>query len=159
MKKDQPLNLNRLIFASVISFPFSSINAKQETIFPDQIGEYKFTKRLRIAKRNSKGNKMFSYAIYRNSSGKKAFAKMWSGIVKDFNYYTLHNEAVLYQTLNKVIRKIGKSMPKKFNNINIPQVINKQESKNSLILLVEFVEGVQASKLRTEKQFEIFSIY
>lgn len=156
MKKKQPLNLSKLIFVSIIAFLFSSLIAKQKIIFPDQIGEYKFKKQIRIAKRNSKANKIFSYALYQNSKGQKAFAKMWSGKLKDLNYYTLMNETILYTVLNGAIRRMGKSIPKKFEEIIIPQFIKKLETKNSLILLTELIEIVPVSKIKSRRQFEIY---
>ena len=123
MRKEQPLSLSKLIFSSILNLFFGSLNSNQKIVFPNQIGEYEFNEQIRIVKRNSKGSKMFSYALYKNSKGQKAFAKMWSGKLKDLNYHTLKNEAILYIELNKVIRRVGKSMPKRFKDIIISQFI------------------------------------
>ncbi len=156
MKNEQPLNLSRLIFSSILNLFFGFLNSNQKITFPDQIGEYKFIKQINITKRNSKGNKMFFYALYQNSKGQKAFAKIWSGRLKNLNYYTLRNETIIYMVLNRVVRRIGKSMPKQFEDIIIPQFIAKLETKNSLTLLTEFIESTQASKIKSKKQFEIY---
>lgn len=156
MRKEQPLNLSRLLFSSIITFLFSSLNTKQKVVFPVQIGEYKFKKQIRITKRNSKGSRMYSYALYQNPKRQKAFAKMWSGKLKDLNYSTLRNETILYTVLNGAIRRIGKSMPKKFEDIIIPQFITKLETENSLILLTKFIEIVPVPKMKSRRQFEIY---
>ncbi len=156
MKNEQPLNLSRLILSSILNLFFGFLNSNQKITFPDQIGEYKFIKQINITKRNSKGNRMFSYALYQNSNGQKAFAKMWSGKLKNINYYSLENEINMHRTLNRVIRRIDKSMPKEFNDLIIPQFIASYETKNSIVLLTEFIENTKSLKISPRKQFEIY---
>ncbi len=156
MRKEQPLNLSKLILSSILNLFFGFLNSNQKITFPDQIGKYKFIKKINITKRNSKSNKIFSYALYKNSNGQKAFAKMWSGKLKNINYYTLSNETIMYMVLNKLIRRIGKSMPKKFEDIIIPQFVAKLETNNSLTLLTEFIEDAKSLKILPKKQVEIY---
>ena len=146
----KPLSLNRLITASLLGSIFGGKISKVG--FPRTIDDYKFKKIFKT----EKSVWTFSFALYENSVGKIAIAKMWNGRIKDFAYYTLENELTLYEILNKALDRLGESKRERLGGIRIPRLLGKKETKNTLLILSEFIKGKKADKLSSERSLEIY---
>lgn len=146
----KPLSLSVLVKACLMSFLFRG--KKKHVKLPRQIGEYKLSDKYKT----NQLIKTFSFGLYENSKGKKAIAKMWSGSVKDLLYYSLKNELRNYEILTQLINRLDKSMPKQFSNFQLPLLLGRQETKNSLVILLEYIEGETADHLKPDDGFEIY---
>lgn len=151
--KNQQLSFPKLILATALAGTIGKFNKKEIHKFPPRIGEFRLVKD--VEKIGSVAP--FGLALYKNQKGDKAFAKMWKGKIKDFNYYTLQNEITMYKIFNKITKRIGKSMPKKFKQIYIPGLIKKIESANSMIVLLEFVPGQVSTSLSPQKKLQVYT--
>lgn len=140
-----PLLISGLIF--FLKKPFMKNNPIK---FPKSIGEYEFESKI------TKINLWNSYllGIYRNPKGGKAIFKMKDARIKDYSYYSLRNEIVLYEILNEVISRL--SLPKRFNDIYIPKKIDVVDDKNVLGILIEYVVGSTARKLSAHRKIQAY---
>jgi thiamine kinase-like enzyme len=107
-------------------------------ILPEYIGEYKLVNYINSAKSR---NSSYQFAIYEDVNGKKVIAKAWYGLVKNLSYYTLKSEYLIYQTLGITCKQYSGKIPKRFQNIHIPELLYYRESDSTLIMLVEYFEG------------------
>ncbi|MCH7951797.1 aminoglycoside phosphotransferase family protein [Patescibacteria group bacterium] len=152
MRIKRPMNLLTLIHASINVRLLGAIAGKKKSAFPLSIGAYTFKKELKVDNESN----FFSFGLYKNSSGKKAIAKMWSGRIKDLEYHTLQNESMMYQVCNTVMKRLKRSMPKRFQHMHIPNFITKLETEQSLLLLTEFVEGESADTLDSKQGLKVY---
>lgn len=146
----KPMSLIQL--AKAVFLGFLNRGRKKHIKLPRQIGEYRFYKRYKT----NQLVKTFAFGIYKNSTGKKAIAKVWNGSVKDLFYYSLKNELKNYEILTQLINRLENSIPKQFSNFKIPLLLGWQETNNSLVILLEYIEGKVANKLKPEEGFEIY---
>ena len=146
------LNLPKLLLITLYSALAGIFVKETSNPLPNRIGSYEFKKN--VEKIGTKAP--FSLAVYQNSKGKKVFAKIWNGNIKDFNYYTFQNEITMYKILNKVTKRVGNSIPEKLKKMYIPILIKKVQKENSLIAISEFVPGTVAKKLPTKKKLQIY---
>lgn len=149
---NRSMDLGKLMLLSLKGYFLKKIYPAREINFPDRIGDYKFVKEF--AKQGLK--KSFKLGIYKNSKGKKAIVKIWSGLAKDFHYYTFKNEIVMYKTLHRVLDRIGKNIPDKYKNVCIPKLIKVKEKRGSLLILLEFVDGDLAQDLTVSKKITAY---
>lgn len=152
LNQTRPMDLYRLMLFSALGSIKNSFLKNEEFQLPDSIEDYKLYKNLK----KTGSRQSFFFGVYQNPEGQKAFAKIWYGKAKDFDYYTLKNEIRMYQLLNSVIYRVGKAMPKKFKDVYLPRFIKTIESGNSLILLIEFVDGETANFLTAEKKIQVY---
>lgn len=110
---------------------------------PQSIQDWKLDQKLKVSNN-------FSTGVYINNEGKKGFVKFWSGRFKDANYYRLKNELFLYTVLNKYATE-NKS------EITTPKLLKEIEEDNSLIGILEYVEGEKVSALNTESQVTTYA--
>lgn len=94
----------------------------------------------------------FATGIYRDEK-KKVFIKTWFGRVKDLRYYALINEYSCNKTLYFKLKSLSGSNRK--YRIFVPKILDVIETKNSLSLVYEYVEGHHVSELPLSKQSEI----
>lgn len=150
--KNQELSFPTLILATTLASTIGKFDKKETHKFPTRIGEFCLIKT--IEKIGSVAP--FGLALYKNQKGNKAFAKIWTGKVKDFNYHTLQNEIAMYEIFNKIIRRTGNDMPKKFNRMSVPKLIKKVETANSMIILIEFVPGQVSTSLTAQRKLKLY---
>lgn len=126
----------------MISSIWSSVKLKFTRVdtritFPEKIDGYYFVKELeKIGPKKS-----FKLALFRNKSGSKAIAKMASSKIRGYHYFSLINEAKIYEILNSVYKRVEHQLPEDIRNIHIPKLINVIETNNSVVLLIEFIEA------------------
>jgi|SRR3989344_2637663 len=104
--------------------------------FPATIGEYHFAK---IFTKHSPKSP-YQFALYKSPSGKKVLAKRWTGIVKDFEYLTLANEAHVGQILATAQKRIL-HRPLKFKNLKVPTIAQTVSTRFSLTVLFAYKRG------------------
>lgn len=119
---------------------------------PVSVGNYSLVSNL--DKTGTKKN--FLLGIYENSKGQKAFAKMWTGNYKDFNYYSLKNEIQVTKILNSVIRKTRNILPESLKKMSMPKLISSQEKENYLIMLIEYIQGQEATNLASKRKIDVY---
>jgi hypothetical protein len=123
-----------------------------EVSFPKKIGNYTFIKSLaKIGVRKS-----YQLALYRNSKGQKAIAKMRGTKIKGYHYFSLLNEIQVYTILNKALERSASKRPAKFKSIVVPRLIGGYEDKKRLIALIEFAEGAFTEKLSVKKRLSVY---
>lgn len=105
---------------------------------PERIGAYRLVRT--IEKANSSGNQ-YQFGIYKDAAGKQLFAKQWSGLVKNIEYFWLFNEIEVYRVVNMISAKEHDSIIKKFPHIHVPRLIATLREESRLLLLTEHVEG------------------
>lgn len=129
------------IFESKVSriLPFTEKTSKEyekTVLFPRKIGTYTFIEEVLT----EKYPRPYAYGMYQNTTGKKAFAKLWHGKRKDIRYTFLHNELQTYKMLwglvkkNTVIKKIYPQIP-------LPRLVGEKQTADTLVVLLEYVNG------------------
>lgn len=152
MKKQESLNLSRLIYVYLKSLILKPFEKKAITKLPQKVGKYELISSLKKI-----GTiKPFKLGIYKDAFGNKAVAKFWYGKYKDFNYYALNNELVLYQILTRVIKRLGNNIPAEYKNIKLPKIVLKNESKNQRVILVEYVDGDVSVGLTSQQKIKLY---
>lgn len=149
------LGIPKIILSYLTDTVFGFLRPKREVPFPQKIGPYTFKKKISFRRSNTRPF-IFTFALYENAKKEKAIAKMWNGKIKNFTYYTLCNEILMNQILNQVIKRLDTSLPKKFQGITIPNFLGTFKSKDSLVLLTEFINGNPASTFSEGKSFDIY---
>lgn len=152
---NKQLSLQKLVLAYLTESLLGFLNPEREVPFPQKIGSYTFKRKFLTSSTTNKPW-IFTFALYENAHKEKAIAKMWNGKIKNFACYTLRNEIIMYQVLNEVRKRLDTSLPKKFRGVSIPKFLGTFESKHSLGLLVEFINGELADTLPEEKSFKAY---
>lgn len=148
----RPLDLSRLMILSLYGWLMGRFFKKDTTKLPKRIGEYFY-----IGKIKKLGSKhTFLLGLYKTKAGKRAIAKMWYGNVHDFHYFTFRNELTMYKIVNAILSRTRSSMPKKFARMHVPQLLAVHEKNSSLLILLEFVDGVVASDLTDQKKIATY---
>lgn len=101
--------------------------------FPQAIGNYVFDTQFNVTKMH----RSFSFGIYKGRKNKKAIAKIWTGDVKNFDYYSLKNEIIFYQFVHSISKDYPAEMKKYFPHIHVPQLIEVNETETQLLVLIE----------------------
>lgn len=144
--------LFNLIWQDIISKIKRMLIKDHAVRFPKSIGDYSFVSKLeKIGRRKS-----YQLAIYRKSEGIRAIFKMRSARFKDYNYYSLKNEIILYKVLNSVIERLGDCMPQRFKNLCIPKIAHVINDNKRLGVLLEYLEGTTAQSFTVQKKIEIY---
>ncbi len=100
-------------------------------------------------------NEPFYCAIYQTKKGIKVFVKMWSGKVKDLNYYSLRNEIAINKLLHKVEKRNRIILLEKRNRVHTPQLLKVIESKSTLVMFLEYVDGKEATNVAEKSKISI----
>lgn len=103
--------------------------------YPETIGDFRFEKVL-FPKYN---HRSFKYALYKNKN-KFAFAKIWQGGRKNFDYHSLVNEIEIYKRFNEIRKKVDLSFDEK-SNIRVPELFFYSAQEDRIILLIEHIKG------------------
>lgn len=125
----------------------------KQNFFPNQIGDFIFLNTINDVGSMTK----YKFAVYKSRTGKMAFAKYWSGSVKNIDYFWLKNEIIFYQLIEKRTKTLIK-LQKRFPKIKIPKLYYSEIRQTKLLLLIEFVKAkpleVRSSseKVRTDIQ-------
>ncbi len=152
MKNKRPYDLSGIFLETFVGWLKSIFIKKKDSQFPAHVGNFKFLRKLeKIGPRKS-----YSLALYQNTIGKKAIAKMKSSQIKGYHYYSLLNEIALFEILNSTVERIGNKMPNNFKDIYIPKLIDTYEDEKILVSLVEFVEGNVTENFSPEKKINLY---
>ncbi len=133
--------LFQVMFGVVVSF------LKKKTVptyFPE-IGKYKIISK--INKAQIVGN--FSLGIYTDGT-EKVFIKTWSGLMRDFNYYSLVNEYFANTVMQKKL-----SLTLYRDEVYIPIVKDVICTKGLLALVFEYKDGKHLETFSQEYQKEV----
>lgn len=139
-------SLTRIFLSHLTSGLENSSASKDEIRFPLRIGPFQFVSEI------PKTGPKYSYrlALYLNSSGKKAFAKLRSARVKGYHYYSLKNEIAVYKALNSVCAR------NKAAKIKIPRLLAEVETPDYLLLLLEYFNGQTAESLTPSQKIKLY---
>src|SRR3989344_9406339 len=108
MENKQYFNLTKLLTLSFLGSILNALCFSKNKDLPYKIGDYILQSNFQ--KIGTKKN--YLLGIYKNSKNQKAFAKMWSGRFKDFNYCSLKNEIQATKTLDSAFKRSRKYLPK-----------------------------------------------
>ena len=153
---------------SIYNLLLSRLFRKKETwvkparvTFPKKIGSYKFVKTVL----EDRVMTFYFFAEYMDDHGKVARAKYWTGKQKTFDYYSLVNEIAVYRKFNEIYDYHGEELQKSFPDIYIPKLVGVRETDETLLMLVEKVEGTDlgtrtlAERIKTYDQLLRFFRY
>lgn len=135
----------RLAIASVaVRFVKNSVDVS----FPRFIKSYSFVRETDF---DSSRNSEYRFAIYKNVKGKKALAKLWSGNIKTFAYYSLLNEI----ELSSIASHMQGRVLKKSNSptVRIPTQIASVKKKNCVLVLSEYIDGSIVGDFTKKKHY------
>lgn len=96
-------------------------------------------------------HRSFVYAQYRNSHGRKGFAKLWINDRKSFDYHSLVNEKNWYEAFEKMRKAERKNHGAK--GVHIPNYIGWEEGPHFAALLTQLVNGHTAEFLPASQQY------
>lgn len=85
-------------------------------------------------------SKNYTFGIYKDITGKKYFAKIWSGRFRDFEYKMLRNELISLNVLHRVYKRISKNIPEDFKDIKLAKVVYTKSKKHSLIVIFDYID-------------------
>ncbi len=127
------------------------MNSKTHSnLLPFQIAGYSFVRELNTKKPERK----YLYGLYRNKDGKLGFAKIWTGTLKNSNYYWLKNEISFYKWFSKLPAPRLQSS----NQIRPPHFISEINDSGRLVLLTEYISnGKPLLDLQSEKKAQIYA--
>lgn len=152
MKNNKPYDLFKVLLVSAWAEMRGLFIKKPVPNFPRMIEDYAYFKPF-----VKKGPRMsYLLAIYQNQNGKKAIAKMKSAKIKGYHYFSLLNEINLFKILNSLIKRINRNIPSKFKNLYIPRLITSYEDKDTLLSLVEFVDGEVVDNYSAKEKIKLY---
>lgn len=137
-----------IIFGYFLAFLVADKDTK-EYDFPLEIEGYKFIEEFEV---QTQAVTSFKIGFYGDVNGKKAIAKIYYKNIKNIEYYWLINEIKVYLGLNYLYANNGEEIRENFPDINIPKMICFKLSKNSAIILTEFLEGKNIENISPEKE-------
>ncbi|MBL8031663.1 MAG: phosphotransferase [Candidatus Doudnabacteria bacterium] len=96
---------------------------------PQELGVYKFVRRVF----EYQPEKTYDFALYQDEAGHLVLAKMWTGNIKNLDFYWLKNETEIYKALAQTVSK--------YKNINVsaPSYKGAFHTSNSFILLIDYL--------------------
>ncbi len=103
---------------------------------PAKISNYVLFKKYEPESRS----KNYTFGIYKDTTGKKYFAKIWSGRFRDFEYTMLKNESVSLKLLNKVYERVSNNIPQNFKDIQLAKVVYAKSQNNSLAVVFDYID-------------------
>ena len=89
----------------------------------------------------------YSIALYSGDNNKNVIAKRWLGTKKDASYMWLKNEINAYKLLNQKDNT---------GSIRIPKLIKVIETKNSLIMLIEYIKASNIADLSVKNKVDAY---
>ena len=116
--------------------------------FPERIGEYRFIKEFYHPRRVGR----YSFAIYIDASGRKAFAKRWQGWFHDIEYIGLKSDANVLQIISKVFARTRGKDARMFADVGAPEYLGFFEDSSSATLLMEYAEGILVGQLSASRR-------
>lgn len=145
----------QFVLVSVLGYAIESLGlvAKKRSVLPQHIADYEL---LDILRKPGDATNAFSVARYKNKKDQIVIVKMWQGGFKNFSYHTLKNEMIIYQQLTEVQKRLATKKPKKYKNISIPKLIFSRETKSSLLIAVQYVEGSDLRSVPSEARFDVY---
>lgn len=150
--KKRPYDLRSLLFRHIIVYFMGKIVRSDPLELPKTIGEYEFESEMKkIGPRKS-----YLLAIYKNNKGERVLLKMRNSGIKDYHYFSLKNEIILYAILNNALKRLGNKIPQQFKQFYIPKVLSVVDDDTSLAILMEFMEGTTAQKLNPDRKISLY---
>ncbi len=150
----QPLSMTQLLFVEAMDKLHQMLRPTPlpSQPFPQHITEYTFVQQ--VEKIGTACH--FDLAIYQNDKGQKAFAKLWRGSFHSFSYHSLKNEITVYSVLNTVLARCANKLPSRLQHCHLPKLITWQETRSSLLELIEFVDGDIANTHSTSEKLNAY---
>lgn len=118
---------------------------RKDIVYPELVGPYKLVSEIK--KTNNYNN--YGIGIYKDAKGKKVFIKTWQGKTKKFPYYSLINEYNVAKILGEKIKKTGGG------KFYVPSPIGFKQTKNSLSVIFEYINGKPLSKFSLNEQSRV----
>ena len=150
-------NIPNLLLSNIRESLEDKFGKNEKILLPKKIEKYSLIKRM-------SGNP-FEYTKagkYKDKNGKFFFIKIWQGNSVNYHYISLKNESITYQSLQSVYSRISKNLPKKFKRFTFPKFVEEISTKNSLVLVTEWVDGLDMKKSNSSEEeitktfFEIY---
>lgn len=101
------------------------------TSLPEVYGNYKLSKVLK--------DFPCGIGIYRDEHGNEVLLKTWEGSAKTYEYFQFIKEVRLYELLHSVLGRVGSSMDKKYKNVRIPKLIEKNIGSKKITAVFEYM--------------------
>lgn len=151
IKQQNPSNSQNVLFLVTLMLQNWFNKSKKIKIKPpQQIDTYSYVKSL-----ETPGLKRpHVIALYKDTTGRQAIAKIWQGSAKNFDYYALKNEAHIYQVFTAALKR--KKVPKNLEYISLPMLIKVFDTDTSFILLTEFVKGELATNIQSSQKLSLY---
>lgn len=118
--------------------------------YPPLIGEFVYQNEINIQGKS----RNFVYALYENSSGKKAFFKKWMGNKYNHSLSESINEVLVYTLLRKYA--CDSQLRSEFPDISIPEIYMAGTHNSSPCILLEFISG---NTIQSQPHMQKISIY
>lgn len=106
-----------------------NIFTKIGQVMPQELGVYKFVRRVF----ENQPEKTYDFALYQDEVGHLVLAKMWTGSMKNLDYYWLKNEAEIYKALAQAVSKYQNI------NVSVPSYKGVFHISNSFVLLIDYL--------------------
>lgn len=141
--------VNLVIRVSILRL-FKSIDA--DTSLPQEHGVFKLKRTLK--------DFPCGIGIYENPDGKNVLIKSWQGQIQTYAYFQLLKEVRLYELLHRVLLRIGPSLDQKYNNVQIPRLLDANISNTKIFAVFEYIEDCKHlmdidSQAEKEKAYEL----
>jgi glycosyltransferase involved in cell wall biosynthesis len=152
--ESRPYDTVKLLAAALLNTLIIRSKLKQtdNITFPNKVGVYTFYKNLeKIGPKNS-----YAIGLYKDPHGQFVFAKMRSASTHDYHYLSLRNEINIYEILTRVRERIDSILPKKFSNIEIPNLLHVHEDSNHLIMFLKYHKGKPLVTSKNADKTDIF---
>lgn len=118
--------------------------------YPKNISNFKLIKPFFL----DYNHRSFKYAFY-ESENQKAFAKIWQGSKHNFDYKSLIDEINVYKAFDS-IKSTNKIFFEKDSKIKIPKLIYYEIKHDSVVLLIEFVDGMGLKNQSEDVMVDVF---
>ncbi len=106
-----------------------NIFTKIAQTMPQELGAFKFVRRVF----ENQPEKTYDFALYQDEAGHFVLAKMWTGSIKNLDYYWLKNESEIYKALAQTASKYENI------NVSVPSYRGVFDISNSFILLIDYL--------------------
>jgi peptidoglycan/xylan/chitin deacetylase (PgdA/CDA1 family) len=114
-----------------------TINRKHYIELPKSIDNYRMIDTID----RPKGDNQYQFGIYENDQGRRGILKMWDGKKKDGDWFWLSNEIKTYEGLSELFKANKSMISEKFGDVKLPKLIKRLETKNTLGLFMEQIDG------------------
>jgi O-antigen/teichoic acid export membrane protein len=148
IRLSQSLNqqLLRLIMATVLSRLHRPTVNKSFAKLPTRAGTFSLIESFK----KPGTYQDYLFGVYSDGKGRKALGKFWQGSVQNAAFHRLQNELVVTDALKNALSK-----KKHRSLLTIPEILHSEHSKNSLLVLFEWVDRDPALNALSAKEWAI----